>query len=126
MTRFQRYNKNFDSLRQIFFATRRHSLSDRNYMKSYDCRRKKRFLRGVWNTTIIHCTFNYTLFRINTATRLVITLNTFKLNLVYLEFFLEISIVLSVIELGTVPTVTLLCFPNVIYACTLFAYLSTK
>lgn len=78
------------------------------------------------NTTIIHCTFNYTLFRINTGTRLVITLKTFKLNLVYLDFFLEISIVLSVIELGTVPTATLLCFPNVIYACTLFAYLRNQ
>lgn len=82
MTRFQRYKKNFDSLRQIFFATHCHSLSDRNYMKSYDCRRKKIFTRRL-NTTIIHCTFNYTLFRINTGTRLVITLKTFKLNLVY-------------------------------------------
>lgn len=108
-------------MRQIFFATRRHSLSDRNYMKSYDCRRKKDFYEAFG--TLRSFTV---LFRINTGTRLVITLKTFKLNLVYLEFFLEISIVLSVIELGTVPTATLLCFPNVIYACTLFAYLRNQ
>lgn len=48
--------KHLDSLRQIFFATRRHSLSDRNYMKSYDCRRKKDFYEafGTLRSFTVH------------------------------------------------------------------------
>lgn len=54
---FKGIKKNhLDSLRQIFFATRRHSLSDRNYMKSYDCRRKKDFYEafGTLRSFTVH------------------------------------------------------------------------
>lgn len=72
---------------------------------------------------IIYCIFNYIFFCINIGIRFVIILKIFKLNLVYLEFFLEIFIVFSVIEFGIVLIVILLCFLNVIYVCILFVYL---